>query len=405
MTKSLHAQNARKPSANRVSPVESRGFRDRLRRVASAESLSKSLVVAAVIGGALLAGAPACSSSDKSSGAPTPACDSSKCAAGNTCLTYQGETKCRKTCASNSDPSSSCPFNYTCVPGEDGGEAFCRKDTSTNGAGAELAKGTGQWGASCLPMGGLAENPACDSAQGFQCYGVATTDADAYCTKYDCAQDSDCGAGFYCAAINASPNVESDERVVGETVRACLRRDYCAPCTADFDCGQGQHCVGDADGAGFCTNECSQGKNCPSDAVCADIGIGPKVCFPRAQRCVGDGSLCSPCRSDADCGEDGACVQGPYTTERSCAKKSTITCTLTTDLNGKPIQKQGVNLGCPALPGDLQGQVGVGCRGRKADDSTGLSRIGVASVPADYCTGMYAFGTDYNVGCWSRQTK
>ncbi|AKU97980.1 hypothetical protein AKJ09_04644 [Labilithrix luteola] len=378
-----------------------------MRFFASADSFSKSLIVAAAIGGALLVGAPACSSSDNNNPTGPAPCDSSKCAAGNTCLTYGGETKCRKTCSSNSDASSSCPFNYTCVAGEDGGQAFCRKDTSTNGAGAALTSGAGQWGTTCTPSGGIAENPDCDSAQGFVCNGASKTDGDAYCTKFDCTQDSDCAAGFYCGTINATPNVETDERTVGETVRACVRREYCAPCNTDLECSSGQHCVADADGAGFCTPECSDNKNCNNEAVCADVGIGPKVCFPRAQRCVGDGSFCSPCRSDADCGADGACVKGQYTTERACAKKSQVACSIApVDSTGKPTADAKAVSQCPTAPADMPNKIGVGCYGAKKEKSSGLAiPYGIAGIPADYCTGFYPFGQGSDIGCWSWPVK
>lgn len=375
-----------------------------MRFFASAESLSKSIVVAAVIGGALLVGVAACSSSDKDPVAPAGTCDSTKCLPGNTCLAYQGVTECRKTCSSNTVAAEACPFNYTCIPGEDGGQAFCRKDTSTNGAGAALTKAVGQWGTSCAPTGGVDANPDCDSDQGFKCYGTSKSDGDAYCTKYDCAQDSDCGAGFYCGTINTTPSVESDDRVVGQTTRACLKRNYCTPCVADLDCGKGLHCVGDADGAGFCTPECETAKNCNNEAVCADVGIGVNVCFPRAQRCVGDGSFCSPCLSDADCGEDGACVKGQYTTERACAKKSTIACSVPADATGKPTGApvSGTNFQCPAAPTDIPNKIGVGCYGAKDDKASGLKLpYGIAGIPADYCTGFYQFGQSSDVGCWT----
>src|SRR5688572_22384016 len=43
-----------------------------------------------------------------------PECVDSKCAENNKCIAFEGATKCQRLCTSNADPSSSCPFNYTC---------------------------------------------------------------------------------------------------------------------------------------------------------------------------------------------------------------------------------------------------------------------------------------------------
>src|SRR5262245_16440177 len=90
-----------------------------------------------VVGGSVLA----CSSKEAAG------CDDAKCATGNKCLPLNGEIKCRKTCSSNADPASSCPFNYTCVdPQQDGVPPFCVQDTSVAPSGGPLKKADGQWG-------------------------------------------------------------------------------------------------------------------------------------------------------------------------------------------------------------------------------------------------------------------
>jgi hypothetical protein len=328
--------------------------------------LSGSLVAAAF---AVLVAVPACSSEETAA-----VCDSAKCAAGNKCLKLNGETKCRKTCASNSDPTAACPFGYTCVSSDP--QPFCVKDNT------DLKKATkGQWGAPCNPTGGFDQNPDCDSAQSFWCFGTSKDDGAAYCTRYDCSADLDCGPGFYCGTVNIYPDVTTSKRSLGDTQKVCLKRDYCAPCTADLDClpqgGRATHCVADDLGNAFCTPECDKTDNCNKEARCLDLGAGYKACYPRAGACVGDGSLCSPCRSDADCGEDGLCVKGQYTTEKFCAKKSASLC---------------VDKDCPAKPTNLPSPTtGIGCQ-KTADDT----------LPAGYCIGVYEIGGQAaDIGCYT----
>jgi hypothetical protein len=324
-------------------------------------------------------------SSDPPATPTTVTCDSAKCAPGNRCLVLNGEEKCRKTCSSNTDPAKSCPFGYTCTDTQTGVEPFCTQDKAFGGDGNPIVKkDSGQWGAKCQANLGVS-NPGCDVDQGFYCYGISPTDGDAYCTRYDCQSDDECGAGFWCGKINQTPNVATAKRgTVGAVQNVCLRRTYCATCKVDLDCptiqGTAQHCVMDASGSNVCMPECQKTTNCPTEAKCVTVGDLPsKVCYPRATVCVGDGSLCSPCRVDTDCGEDGACVKGQYTTEKACAKKSTSSCN-----SGKA---QGSCVTQMATPPSAQ----VRCLGGVFDE-----------VPKDYCHGLYLIGdTGADIGCWT----
>jgi hypothetical protein len=308
----------------------------------------------------------ACSSSDSSTG-----CDSSKCAPHNECIALSGVTQCRRTCSSNTDPAEACPHGYTCVQHDP--KPFCEKDNVV------FPTSKGQWGSPCNPSGGYDHNPDCDTANGFICYGTSPTDATAYCTQYGCTGDRDCAATYWCATINVYPDVTTTHRKVGAVTSACLKHTYCSPCTADFDCptldGKAQHCIGDDNGASFCSPECGSSDNCNLEARCADFGDF-KACYPRAGVCVGDGALCSPCRSDADCGDDGACLKGQYTTEHACGKKSPSGC------DGK-----GGGT-CPA-PGD-GAKVKAICLGGAIEE-----------VPTNFCAGYYPFGSGGDVGCFT----
>lgn len=384
---------------------------------------SSSFALAAGLAAALaLAAAPGCSSTQNvvggTSGTSAASCDPSQCLAGNTCLTVGEETKCRKTCTGNND--GSCPFGYTCAGAQ---ASYCQKveNADPNVCGAAFKgnvftcpgnpplgcrdAGDGKWccpesvclkqngdikksdkgqfGARCNAAKGRT-NPECDDAQGFYCFGLSPSDGDAYCTRYDCESDLDCGPSHYCGNANVGPNADSVKRTVRQVQKVCLRRDYCAPCTSDFDCvptigGVKTHCVPDDNLQGFCAPECVENKNCAYDAKCVDGGLGLKTCYPRAGKCVGDGSICQPCRSDADCGDDGACVQGQYTTERSCAKKSKIQC--------KDGATQGTDFDCPK---PTQPKAAIRCLGSVFDQ-----------VPVNYCHGLYPFGESADVGCWT----
>lgn len=314
----------------------------------------------------------ACSSKDENA---APSCDDAKCKPGNKCLPLDGEVKCRKTCASNVDPATSCPAGYTCVAPDDGNEPFCVEDN------AKIeAKPNGQWGFACNPTDGL-ENPACDGAQEFYCYGESPTDGNSYCTRFSCETDRDCAAGYWCATVNVGPNVATTKRTTHDTQTVCLKRTYCATCKVDLDCppldGRPQHCAPDQLGGSFCTPECKTSTNCNFEAKCVDVGVGAKVCYPRAGACTGDGSLCAPCRSDADCGDDGICVKGAYTTERSCAKKA---------------------------PGDCQsGEAQGGCAQSLETPKVAVRCLGgiFDEVPKNYCHGIYPLGESGDIGCWT----
>lgn len=342
---------------------------------------SYALALAATFAAAAVGSSAGCSSEETAA----PGCVDDKCATGNKCLAFNGETKCRKTCSSNSDAATSCPYGYSCRQMDGAPEPFCVQDQALNLDGTFVTKKeTGQWGAPCNASGGI-ENPDCDTAQGFFCYGTSPSDGAAYCTRYDCETDLNCGAGFWCGKVNTTPNVKTSKRTtVGETQNVCLKRTYCSTCKVDLDCvpidGVAHRCVPDDDGKGFCTPECASSKNCPNESLCGDPGLGVKICYPRAGRCVGDGSLCAPCRSDADCGSDGACVKGQYTTERTCAKKSTSSCD---DGQGRG--------SCPADV-QLKSKVRVLCLGGRVDE-----------VPKDYCHGLYLIGTEGggDVGCYT----
>lgn len=338
-----------------------------------------------------------------------PSCVDTQCKQGNRCITDGKTLTCRLTCTTNdTTQQGSCPLNYTCVDAQGKantpkGDAvsYCAKDTNVY----KQAKGI--WGDPCSPTKGFDTNPDCDSSQNFYCYGVLPTDGNAFCTQYDCTQDSDCRAGWWCASINSTPNVTTSKRTFGpDQVRSvCLPRTwnlkpgtYCAPCKTDLDCPLNenlpQHCLDPGDGNKVCSTECTTDKNCTLDAACKpNDDLGVSTCMPRASTCgpfvpKGDAPFCSPCHSDKDCGNEGYCVSADNSTEHFCTQKSKITCTQ----NGRD---------CPAGGPTGTALLGVGCT---------YSALTNDFAPKDQCYGVVQYGTNSGqpspaFGCWTVTRK
>jgi hypothetical protein len=251
-------------------------------------------------------------------------CQDSDCAPNNVCVAENGDTKCRRLCSSQFDPATGCPFNFTCVTRAQGD--YCSQNALV------LNKvDKGQWGAPCNPARGRDANVDCDIDQEFRCYGESPSDANSYCTRFDCTDDRQCGAGMYCATVNRYPDVTSAIRSIKSTTRVCLKRAYCAPCASDVDCpsdgGKISHCIADAAMGHYCTVECDSDMACNNEAKCTNTPDAPKkVCVQRAGVCIGDGSICAPCRSDKDCPR-GLCEKTEYSTERWCTVQSGVPCT------------------------------------------------------------------------------
>lgn len=352
----------------------------------------------ALAGGCSSDPAPAAPSPDASAEAARPSappCDPSKCAEGNLCVEFEGASKCRRPCGSKF--GDLCPPSHSCVPHPEVG-GFCEPVHP-----AMTVKATGQWGAPCVPTQGLA-NPACDGDQGFQCYAPGgTADAEAYCTRFDCEDDRDCADTYVCESANVAPNAESNERLPGRVRKTCVKRDYCAPCRFDSDCpqikGATQFCVAQADGRKICAPTCQRDLNCNDEAECLVEGLRvwpdgtereTNVCIPRSGLCVGDGSICAGCRSDADC-PAGACVRGEFSTERSCTVKSKVPCRV----EGSGTAARLV-ADCPARPEALPEGTRISCIG---------GDLAFKEVPPDQCHGLVDLDESVQPGCWTRARK
>lgn len=398
----------------------------------------KAMAAAAAVAMAALAlsgGSAGCSSSPKASG---PTCDSSKCAAGNQCIddgsTNPDGTPVGPTCHLVCTQQTDCPKDYYCNDGvvTNGQPAnWCVANTYAIPAATD-----GLWGTPCLPSDGEGNNKACDTDEGFACYGISPTDANAFCTQFDCTADSDCPGGWWCETVDVKPNVLKADRSFNSTRTVCRPRQYCAPCQEDHDCpvaanGSAQRCVPDGSGGMLCSSECSGDANCALDASCAtaypvctpaagtacksdddcppangtfqhcvggsctpecggpsDCASGQdcgaiKACIPRAATCLGDGSFCSPCRSDADCAAGGGvCVYADYSTERYCSvpMKSGTTCPPDTSGQGATLNAPPKG-SCPSAPsGSPASQAHYG--------ALGCSITATSLAPANECIAL-----------------
>lgn len=314
---------------------------------------------------------------DDNSDAGLVTCDSSKCAPDNTCIEYEGVTECRLTCDAQRG-ATGCPQNYSCI--QHGSATFCKADRWS------YEPAPGQWGTPCAAQEGLNASQ-CDSANGFRCLYNEPNDPNAICTAW-CETDEDCTGGFYCGDANDIPASARTRRTVGAVNRLCLPRSYCAPCENDVDCapapnGTKQYCVSDKNGAGICAPTCDSDGACNDEAFCANFG-DKNLCYPIAEVCVGDGTFCSPCRSDSDCKDGGACVDSAYTTERNCSVPSKVKC---------QAQANPPKFDCPkAMPAGTAKNSFPYCPGEFFKEA-----------PRDHCTGLIELSKDGQaIGCYAR---
>jgi hypothetical protein len=295
------------------------------------------------------------------------------------------------TCQANEVPKGmgiKCPFKAECdglgiCPNGKGCERYhcgfqpdlCVRDAAACGDNQDCTIGK------CPDGTGCAINP-CLAAEckALACQTTGEGDADAYCTRQDCASDADCAGGFYCGITrdpheicNSDPQ-KGDNNLCGMTSEACinksalgqgntlfegsmcilrktcLKRGQCAPCATDLDCSQLplQTCK-QIGGEGRCARACSLDKDCDPDYACLEGS-----CIPRFGACKGSGNFCEPCQSDEDCASNGtrkACIEASGG-QRACFNyeqfatpcdpaKGCVECTTDLDCPASPSGRHG----------------------------------------------------------------
>lgn len=188
------------------------------------------------------------------------------------------EKTCKKPCTGPTD----CDSGDDCTS-DDGVRTFCNTPTYLEAVGQSCA---------------ITEK--CPDAS-MKCLGGKDY-AGAYCTA-ECRTDADCPAEFFCREL-------SDKKTY------CYRRDFCAHCFFDAQCGPDSVCV-----KGHCSYACTPGKtDCPRYAECKNVD-GQDVCMHQSGSCVGDGKLCTPCITKDDCQDKALCLTFTYTQESFCSEE------------------------------------------------------------------------------------
>jgi hypothetical protein len=298
-----------------------------------------------------------------------------------------------------------------------------------------------QWGTHCTPPQ-ESGNPACDGANGFSCYGDSVGDANAYCTEFNCLADSDCAGGYWCATVNAAPNITTNTPAFGKPAprQVCLQRRYCDPCQLDHDCppdlnGHPQYCTPDTQGNMYCAPHCMTTGNCNPDAKCVphwSLCIGPsntqactrdEDCPPSAQNVAqhcdfapaADGGtstsgVCAPeCESTANCPMTDQCVASHtnFCTPKAgvCKGDGSLCSPCRSD---KDCMTGGY---CLLAENSTERFCSVPCVGGNACPApTGLPNLAVGCSgppptpvypPAGQCVGEVMAGGTPFIGCWS----
>jgi hypothetical protein len=265
-----------------------------------------------------------------------------------------------------------CHMDHDCSLAPDGSEEHCVGQGSPGGGfcAPQCASNSDcRLDATCTPQWGVCAANRCGSDADCQANGSAQVCVAGVC-QLPCAADADCPIS------NGMPQ----HCMQGPATKACAAQ----ACQSDDDCpptlGTFQHC-----NAGTCTPECGSDSDCDpgaNDQTCVPLS----VCEPRAGACVGNGTFCTACRSDADC-VAGYCLVSTYSKERFCSQ--TITNGNCSSTTGPPAG------GCDPLPLGASAQV-VACTSMASD-----------FAPTNQCIGEVTFGTaqgmtQFDPGCWAQ---
>jgi hypothetical protein len=225
-----------------------------------------------------------------------PKCDPTKCLEGNICV----QDKCMLQCARHYD----CPDGYDCRTVAD--QSVCVANN--------LPFEQGKFGYSCGVNGQV------DCTGGFLCVGGAG-DPSSYCTRQDCAADGDCPGEYFCGNRDIREPADGGDGPV-KTVKACLKRTFCAPATSLVDCADVDAVfMTEAGGGGYCVKSCSgeDPNGCGLDNGCYQMGDGQFLCLPRSRSCAPTHEYCGRCASRADCPSGAICYYNAFSKDRYCA--------------------------------------------------------------------------------------
>jgi hypothetical protein len=394
-------------------------------------------------------------------------CDSSKCAAGNTCLEVNGETKCRKTCSSNLDPSKSCPLGYACRTQNDP-EALA-SPIALSSLGAQCSGGTNPGGVAGF---------ATDACPAKVCAVDARSGVSAYCSA-EC-EPGKCPVGYTCVATTVSgvkavclksaaadgafvpPPAPAATAFCSEVAPGLAKKakgqwgSACNPAggvngNPDCDSAAGFTCLArsPSDGDAYCSRACGTTADCGAGLFCGDINETPSA---DAAKREGFGSVIrvcqkraygAPCFADIDCPSAHSCAadnNGRRFCTIACEKDANCAVdAFCAPVNGKNIcfPNAGVILGdgkfCSPCRADSDCKAGGGVCASDVSYTTerfctvpspslcksngdcpkapeGVAGSGCATkesdeFPAGACLGTFKLGDNALPGCWTAPRK
>ncbi len=209
-------------------------------------------------------------------------CESDGDCPNGTCYTAQGLCGQRR-CSVDGD----CPSGTACLEGGLCGRVSCPDPCAPNPCDAInrsvcVAEGTGHR-CECDPGYTLDANGACvlpdpgPCTGGLSCLGSRCADADA--NGFQCALDSDCGAGQTCSTALPSGIctgcASTDDCPAGHT---CLAGRCLASCTNDSGCHPGMRCNNGFCGQKLCTNNADCGPDHDCDLTAAEPRCVRRAC-------------------------------------------------------------------------------------------------------------------------------
>lgn len=240
-----------------------------------------------------------------------------------------GPSICTRKCTSSTG-ANGCPIGYDCYPTDAAKGATCNKvryeiDAAGNPLviGADCSLDDNR----CTTLGSTNGSVGCrkipDESQDPPV--PVASDPNAFCTVV-CESDGDCPLAFKCATDYQGNKL-------------CLRRTFCDVCAVDENCPE-KVCVSTTDGKErYCTKTCASTNDCGgvqnTALYCSPTknaaGGDTNACLHRFGACVGEGNICDPCRTKADCAKTSSfCVTNSGSLERFCTKS----CADNTDCEG-----------------------------------------------------------------------
>jgi hypothetical protein len=232
-----------------------------------------------------------------------------------------GPKICTRICTGQTG-ATGCPAGYDCFPTDPAKGSTCNKalyELDANGNPLLIGVSCNLDNDVCLRLGSTNPGPHCRKIEDFSTSPPqpAAQDPSAYCTGV-CTTDADCPLDFSCTTDY-------------DKLKKCLRRTLCSECTVDANCSKDfPLCIPTKDGASrYCSKSCASTGDCGGvqntafacDAAVDLSGNTIAACVHRYGACVGDGNICDPCRSKADCAKsNSSCYNNGTTGESFCTK-------------------------------------------------------------------------------------